>query len=201
VGKIGNPEARMAIQHVNRRGETYYLHEGRTKTGKSKYFFSRQREGMLAAAVPAGYEVNENPNAQVFLRKAVPRVVTDEEVNAVERGVRDLARLAYFLIDVKGPSIIVHLANENLDFLLELGAARFGSDPAELHRRVQKLLNYTPMMRFTLVDPEARRFAVDRWCFRGSIDDWFPLSAGGDLGTQVARYCPHLGKESFYELF
>jgi len=56
------------------------------------------------------------------------------------------------------------------------------------------------MMRFTLVDGKARRFAVERWCFLGSIDDWFPLSGGGDLKGLVARYCPHLGQESFYEL-
>jgi hypothetical protein len=190
----------MGIQHVNRRGDTYHLHEGRTRTGKPKFFFSRQREGMLAAAVPAGYEVYENPNAQVFLRKAVPRVVTDEEVSTVERGVRELAKLAYFATDVKGPSIVVHLPNENVAFLEGSVAARSGRDPAERHRQVQKFLSYSPMLRFTLVDEKARRFAVDRWCFLGSIDDWFPLSGGGDLGTLVARYCPHLGRESFYEL-
>src|SRR5207248_10376985 len=68
----------------NRRGDTFYLHEGRTKTGKAKFFFSRKREGTLAGAVPAGFEVYENPNAQVFLRKALPGLVTDEEVAAVE---------------------------------------------------------------------------------------------------------------------
>lgn len=188
------------IQHVNRRGDTYYLHEGRTKTGKPKFFFSRQQEGTLAAAVPAGYEVYENPNAQVFLRKAVPRVVTDEEVSTVERAVRELAKLTYFVIDVKGPNIVVHLANENIAFLEGSVVGRFGRDPAEMHQQMQKFLSYSPMMRFTLVDDKARRFAVDRWCFLGSIDDWFPLAAGGDLRTQVARYCPHLGRESFYEL-
>ena len=28
-----------AVQHVNRKGDRYYLHQGRTKTGKPKYFF------------------------------------------------------------------------------------------------------------------------------------------------------------------
>jgi len=189
----------MEIQHVNRMGDTYYLHEGRTKTGKPKYYFSRKREGTLVAAVPDGYEVYENPDAQVFLRKVVPRVVTDEEVGTVERGVRELAKLAYFAIDVKGPSIVVHLPNGNVAFLEGILASRFGRDPAEMDRQVQRFLSYTPMMRFTLRDENARWFTVDRWCFLGSIDDWFPLS-GGDLETLVARYCPHLGRESFFEL-
>lgn len=190
----------MAIQLVNRRGDTYYLHEGRTKTGKPRFFFSRKAEGTLAAAIPAGYEVYENHDAQVFLRKALPRVVTDEEVAAVERGVREYAQVAYFLVEVKGPSIVVYTPNQDVSFLEEIATPLLRRDPAELRRRVQTLLNYSPMMRFTLVDEQARRFAVARWCFLGSIDDWFPLAGGDDLDNQVARYCPHLGRESFYEL-
>lgn len=191
----------MAIEHVNRRGDAYHLHEGRTKTGKPKFFFSMKREGTLAEAMPAGFEVYENPNAQVFLRKALPRLVTEEEVAVVERGVREQAKLTYFVIDVKGESIVVHLPNENTAFLEESFLSRFGLRPGfGMAGHVQKFLTYSPMMRFTLVDEGARRFAAERWCFLGSIDDWFPLSGGGDLKRLAAKYCPHLGRESFFEL-
>ncbi len=189
----------MAIQHVNRRGDTWYLHEGRTKTGKPKYFFSRKQEGTLAAAIPAGYEVYENPNAQVFLRKALPQVITAEEVRTVEQALLERDRLKHYLIDVKGPSIVVHLPDKNDDFLERLGADRFRLNPDGLRHVIQRFTNYSPMMRFTLIDLEARAFSVERWCFRGAIDDWIPL-AYGDLRTLVAKYCPHLGKESFYDL-
>lgn len=192
----------MAIEHVNRRGETYFLHEGTTRTGKPKFFFSRQRDGTLAGAVPPGYEVYENPNAQVFLRKARPKVVTDEEIALVERGVRELAKLTYFAIDVKDHGIVVYLPNENPAFLEGSVLARFGLKAGiEVARGVQKFLSYSPMMRFILVDERTRRFAAERWCFLGSIDNWFPLSSGrGDLRGLVARYSPHLSQESFYEL-
>ena len=166
----------MPIEHVNRRGDTFYLHQGTTKTGKPKYFFSRKQEGTLAEAIPAGYEVYENPNAQVFLRKVLPRFVTEK-------------------------SIVVHIANENVAFLEKSIASRFqlrGAD--ELAKEVQKFLTYLPMMRFTLVDEKTRQFTVERWCFLGSIDDWFPLGGFGDLKGLVVRYCPHLVQESFYEL-
>ncbi|HEV3255425.1 MAG TPA: hypothetical protein VG013_00970 [Gemmataceae bacterium] len=191
----------MVIQHVNRRGDTFYLHQGKTKTGKPKFFFSRKQEGTLANAIPAGYEVYENPNAQVFLRKALPLVVTAEEIATVDEGVRKYAKLTYFVIDVKGHSIVIHLANEDVAFLEGSVLNRLGmkSGPG-LARELQRFLTYSPMMRFTLVDEAGRQFAAERWCFLGSIDDWFPLSGGGDLGTLVARYCPHLGRESFYEL-
>jgi hypothetical protein len=191
----------MPIEHVNRCGNTYYLHEGNTKTGKPKFFFSRKKDGTLAEAIPPGFEVYENPDGQVFLRKIVPRIVTDEEITMVERGVREFARLTYFLVDVKGKDIIVYLPGEDPAHLEEILFSKFGLLGAGRFLNLERSMRYLPMMRFTLVDEDTREFAVARWCFKGSIDDWWPLFSGrGDLQTLVARYCSHLGQESFYEL-
>ena len=53
----------MPITHTNAKGQTYYLHQGTTKTGKLKYHFSMQSEGTLVETIPAGFEIYENPNA------------------------------------------------------------------------------------------------------------------------------------------
>jgi hypothetical protein len=60
--------------------------------------------------------------------------------------------------------------------------------------------HYMKMLRFTLCDENRRLYSVDRWCFLGSIDDWFPLKSSLPLDRAVATYAPHLGQESFYEL-
>jgi hypothetical protein len=60
----------MAVIWKNRREDIYYLHEGRTKTGKSKYCFARNDEGMIVDNIPDGYEIYENPNAQVFYERS-----------------------------------------------------------------------------------------------------------------------------------
>jgi hypothetical protein len=162
----------MVVTHVNRKRQTYFLHQGKTKTGKAKFFFSQDSEGMLLDAIPDGYEVYENPNAQVFLRKKTPQVVTDEEIEVVRAGLWKFAPAQNCIVDVKGEHIIVHEAQGGY---------------------------YHPMLRFTLGDEKIRRFSTDRWCFLGSIDDWFPLG-GGELPRLVEKYCRHLGKESFFEL-
>lgn len=177
----------MAIQHVNRRGDTYYLHEGRTKTGKPRFYFSRKREGTLAAAVPPGYEVYEDPDAQVFLRKAVPRLVTDEEAGTVERGVREIARLTYFLIDVRGPSIVVHLPPSGaVASLEELAAPWLRWDPAELHRRVQKCLSYSPMMRFTLTRTQRFSFLCCLRCWFDYLQRTSPSTIDGGGAASIS---------------
>lgn len=58
----------MPIQYLNRNSDTYFLHGGKTKTGKPRWFFSKKIEGNLEESIPAGYEIYENHNAQVFLR-------------------------------------------------------------------------------------------------------------------------------------
>jgi hypothetical protein len=196
VSSSGEP-----IQYVNRKGDRYFLHESKTKTGKRTWFFSKKTDGNLAATIPAGYEIYENHNAQVFLRIIVPMLVTKEEIATVEEGVRQFSKLSYFLVEAKNDSIVVFVANQQSGFLEESVASRFGiTDNAKLYTAMQGYLTYLPMMRFSLVDEKRRRFAVERWCFLGSIDDWFPLKESGDLATMVKKFAPHLGEESFYEL-
>ena len=163
----------MPVKHVNRKRQTYFLHEGKTKTGKPKYFFSKDSEGTLLDAVPDGYEIYENPNAQVFLRKKTPQVVTDAEIAVVKAAVRQHAKGLNYTVDVKGNQIVVYEGQGG---------------------------HFHQMLRFTLQDEATRWFSVDRWCFRGSIDDWFPLLGGGKLPQIVEKFCRHLGEESFFEL-
>ena len=102
----------MPVTHVNRKRQTYFLHEGKTKTGKPKYFFSKDSERTLLDAVPDGYEIYENPNAQVFLRKAMPQVVTDEEVAAVQIGLRKFAPSQNCIVGMKGEHIDRYLRGQ-----------------------------------------------------------------------------------------
>jgi hypothetical protein len=44
------------VTHTNRMGDTYYLHEGKTKTGEPRYFFAKSaREGALAEMFAMGW--------------------------------------------------------------------------------------------------------------------------------------------------
>ena len=62
--------------------------------------------------------------------------------------------------------------------------------------------NYTKMMRFTLVDAAERKFVVQRWCFRGGVDDWIGLGCriAAPLPDLVRTYVQDLGKDIFYDL-
>ncbi|MEB3339163.1 MAG: hypothetical protein VKJ46_16960 [Leptolyngbyaceae bacterium] len=189
----------MAVEHINRKGQRYYLHEGKTKTGKPKYFFAMKSEGDLLDFIPEGYEIYENPNAQVFLRKIPAQIITPEEIAIVREGIRKHAKIDAFIVDVKDKHIVVYLCDQNVDAFRGLvGLGAWGSD--QMMAKLASSFTYSPMMQFVLVDPQTREFVVERWCFRGSVDDWIPLGQSHSLQDLVKNYGCHLGKESFYDL-
>jgi len=185
----------MPVTHVNRKRDTYYLHVGTTRAGKPKYWFSKKTDGDLVEVLPKGYEVYENPDAQVFLRKILAPLVTPAEVALVQAGLKRYAPAQNCLVDVQGEHIVVYHAER-----VSLDLGRFGFPSGELPAQYRNHMN---VMRFTLADEEDRTFRVQRWCFRGSIDRWIDLWSSGSEGKltdPVKKFCPHIGQESFFEL-
>ena len=164
----------MPVTHINRKRDTYYLHAGKTKTGKPRYWFSKSAEGDLVEAIPEGYEVYENPDAQVFLRKIVPQLVTPFEVAVVRKGLKRYAPGQNCLVDVQGEHIVVYHAERSSSTWRASASGSVSCRPSTG--------NYMKVMRFTLVDEDDRTFRVQRWCFRGSIDRWIDLWSQGSEG-------------------
>lgn len=98
----------MPIKYTNRRSKTYYLHQGKTRVGKPMYFFSLDAEGALVNEIPEGYEIYENPHGQVFLRKRVSRLVTDQEIATVENGMRKFSRGDLYKISATKNIVTAH---------------------------------------------------------------------------------------------
>ena len=191
----------MPITHVNAKGKTYYLHQGVTKTGKPKYYFSLKNTGTLATAIPAGFEIYETPNAQVLLRKIPPKLITDEERQLVEAGMRQYSDVHDYKIDVKGNAIVIYTADQDAD---EFSNRLKGLNPVIGETKAREFFSslayYSPMLQFTLEDSERRVFSAQRYCFLGSIDDWIYIGHG-ELATLVKTFLKHLGKDSYFELF
>jgi hypothetical protein len=194
--------AAVPITHTNAKGKTYYLHQGTTKTGKPKYYFAMESNGALAESIPAGFEIYENPNAQVFLRRLPPKVITDEERQVVEDGMRKYAEVQDYKIDVKGNAIVVYTADQDIETLAGLFKDIY-PDPTtnpQLMTLLRNEIHYSPMLQFLLEDAQRRLFTAQRYCFVGSIDDWIDIGYG-PLPTLVKRYVKHLGKESYFDLY
>ena len=79
----------MPITYTNRKGATYTLCQGVTKTGKPRYTFVRDPQGKRALeTIPDGYEISESVNGVVSLVKSHPQKLLPQEIAAVEQAVR-----------------------------------------------------------------------------------------------------------------
>jgi len=74
-------------------------------------------------------------------------------------------------------------------------------DPAREKQFRIRHAYYMAVLRFILTDPAQRRFEAERYCFRGSVDDWISLGPPAPLPALLKKHVKHLGKDSFYELF
>ena len=193
----------MTIIYTNRSLQPYYLHQGTTKTGKPKYYFSQKSEGTLVDQIPDGFEIYENPNAQVFLRRIPKKIITDAEVQVVKQGMENFSKVRPFIIDVKKEIIYIFISNRNADALSEFVRAtadQFNRDADTVEQLIQRSVRYTSDLRFILIDKQKRRFQTERYCYLGSIDDWIDIGHEDSLDVLVKTYLPHLGQESFFDL-
>lgn len=203
----------MSVEYTNRIGKTYYLREGKTKTGKPRYFFSSNKEGKGKPVdkIPEGFEIYEHPhNAQVFLRKKREQLITDIEKHLVEKYVGKIKGPKRYRVDYKDKYITIYESNVDIGNLKSIFGNLLQHTPLRPGMSMDNALDvitnaadqhYTAVMRFCLEDKERRLFTAERFCFRGSIDDWIYMSGPEKLDDLVKHYTQFLGTDEFYELY
>ncbi len=199
----------MPVSYTNRKGVTYTLYRGQTKTGKPRYYFGHpdQSQGEPVSELPPGFTISESVNGVVSLVKDRPSQILPEEVAAVEAVVKQHPEARRYRVAVKQNRIeIYEQLGPDYDVLLrELripGLSRPGL-AEQLREQEERYAQYTPVMRFNLLDPAQRRFGVERMCYRSSVDGWLELMQirPGPVAELAAELVPTLGTDEFFELW
>jgi hypothetical protein len=195
----------MTVTYTNRKGRTYYLCQGVTKTGKTRYYFAREPKGEPVKKVPQGYEISESVNGVVSLAKARPTQILPQERAAVEVAVQEHPRSRNYRVSVKRDRIEVYeqAGPDVQDLLAALGQRGFGLSGLadQVHATLGQHAQFTPVLRFILADAETRAFCVQRMCYRSSVDGWLDIHTSGPLEQLARRLVPTLGTDRFFELY
>ena len=191
----------MAIQHTSRTGKTYFLHTGPKRGGGVQYFFSTRPAGPLAAQLPDGFEIYESVHGQVFLRRTQPRLIRDEETACIERGIAKRRGNNLYKVEVRGDTLTVFESTDNVGALSGLFGGFPSRDRSKQEALRERFASYQAVMRFILVDPGQRLFAPERYCFRGSVDDWISIGPPEPIERLATQFLKHLGRDSMFELF
>jgi hypothetical protein len=99
------------FSYTNRKCYQYFIHQGMSKKGKTRYFTSRKPEGALSQ-IPDGYEITESINAVVSVQKPKPALIPPADLECVRKKVSSFNHLKHYKVEAKGKEIIVYQPNE-----------------------------------------------------------------------------------------
>ena len=190
----------MPVSYTNCRDQIYFLHEGKTKTGKLRYWASQKAEGDLLESIPEGYEIYERPGGMVFVRKIQKTPILPHELQCVQEQLASLNAKEYdFFISIFGTNVRALSAGQQA--IIERSRTRY---QAEVQRN--EIIVYEvscqgkSIMKFVLHNKETREYLAYRWYFRGS-EGWMSIGSRGQLQDLACEYCPALGTDEFFELW
>ncbi len=187
------------LTYTNRKGQVYFFREVSGKRGSRMACSTKETDDDLSK-IPDTHEIAESPNGQVSCRKKIKREITPDELNYAESfcpGMVD-PHIRLF-VEEKAKALIIHSADTTSMNEIAKFAIKFCADPAGIKAITEKSLRYEPVLKLELTDKAARRFVAYRMCWMGE-SDWMLLKEGA-LHALLEEYVPHIGLESFFELF
>jgi hypothetical protein len=135
----------------------------------------------------------------VYLRKAKPALIRPDELALVnaELNKRQTSQHCY-LADVNGKEIVIHEGHTHIE---TLRAINIGFPERGLEDYAARHAQFTAVMRFLLKDKATREFEPERFCFRGSVENWISIGEPAPLQKLISKFFRHLGKDSMYDLY
>ncbi len=185
------------MAYTNRKGITYYLCRGQSKTGKARYSFARAPQEPPVTELPAGYTISESVNGVVSLVRERPSLITAAEAALVEAAVRRHPQAHRYRVAVKHKEIAVYEqwgpdAQELTALFAEELPYPSTTLAAQMHDVVARTAQYTVVARFLLEDVAARTFKAERAFTSGPSEEW--LGVGwGPLAELARNVVPTLG--------
>lgn len=194
----------MPVTYTSRKGLTYTLCQGTTKTGKPRYYFAREPKDQVLDHLPDGYAISESVNGIVSLIKDRPSQLHAGEIAAVEAQLHKHSKNRNYRLNVKSDRMeIYELVGPDPQTLIAALRRESMLSPGMVERLQAERDRYgqfTPVLRIILAEPERRIFRAERMCWLGSIDDWIDIEPHGPLEKVARALISKLGTDAFLDL-
>ncbi|MCZ7557789.1 MAG: hypothetical protein M5R41_15430 [Bacteroidia bacterium] len=190
----------MPFQYITVKGDVYHLTQSFNARGTRLYHLVKNKKGPYLDAMPEGYEIFEDPNGTVTLRKDGPKLISDEELQLVIDGMQRYSAQPKFLCDRHKKTITIYTCFEmDAAFL----AKRLKLGPVETlllesrYREFQPF--YDPEMCFALVHSKERLFSPQRLFINSRLHGMRTIGDSDTLENLIPRYLRILTKHSAIE--
>jgi hypothetical protein len=186
----------MPYIYTNRKGQKFYLCRETTKTGRARYTLVDELPQDAPEHLPEGYRISENISGHVALVRDAPEWILPEEMTSIESAIARHARRRDLRAEYqKGQVIIYEQAGPDVGSLSAI-MAHYSQKPAgvvkkNVEQQLEKMAHFTPLLRFTLVELEPRRFKAERPRAAGG-KEWVEVGEPGKLDILARRLVPRL---------
>jgi hypothetical protein len=192
-------QSKEPLKFTNKWGNIFYIKARKTKTGKTTFVITKTLSKDCISKLPDSYEVVEIPTSgQFVVRKKEPTQYTDQEIKVIEDEVKRIKDLHDYKLDIRGNTLSIFVKME-----FDTSAATENSSLLLIAKgMVEKMKNYEELMRIQLeIIGKEREYTFQRYNFLGRFDDWMDIGYGDDLEEMAKKYIPHIGQDSYYELY
>jgi hypothetical protein len=198
----------MPITYTNRKGVTFYLCQGVTRTGTVRYFFAREPKGQAIEQIPPGYVISESVNGVVSLVAEKPPSILSSEIELVQSVLQQHPKSGNYRVAVKGKEIVIHerVGPDPADLMAALSrAGLFRADASrqkqagEIAEELGRNGRFTPALQFILVNEDKRSFCVECWRHFNGTNRWLPMGKIEKLENLARHWIPRLGTHAFFE--
>jgi hypothetical protein len=187
----------MPVQYVNRKGKIYFLHEGKTKKGNPQYTFSQCKDEVFGT-IPDGYEIYENPNAQIFLRRLQPKLITEKEEEQVREKFRALIERKYCKLTIEKKSITIYFADLDVERMRELWKNTPVARKEGVEVLIDREITYSPVIRFALQSRKEGLFIAKVVDYEKGNRQWQILESANSLEVLVSIMSEQINPEAYY---
>lgn len=191
----------MSISFSNVKEKKYFIKKKLTKKGNTTYCMTKKEDEKCLDKIPEGYEVFEKyDSGMMFIRKVKDRLFDEDEIKLIESELKKNETVLDFRLDINGDTIKIYTVEDDpfTDSKKDDGSflSRFRND-----NMIHLLRRFEERMKIKIEKEEGEKiYVLERFCYRGRIDDWIAIGYDDELKLLAKEYLPHLGKESYFNL-
>lgn len=187
------------IEFTNRRGNIYYVKSKLTKKGNTTYYMTKKKDEDCLNSLPDKYEVFEKPDTGVlYIRQKKEKMFDAKEIGFVEKALEKNKEVIDFRLDVVGNMIKIYVGDKQT---FDERMSTWENRPLFRNRAINFIKSSMRLgERMRIIKSKNGEYEFQRYCYRGSIDDWIWIDGGEDLQDLVKTNIHHLGRMSYYEL-
>ena len=189
----------MTVQYTNQSRQTYYLHKKSTKRGNLRYYFSKDNVENLVEKIPESFEIYENPNGQVFLRKKNKSFIRKDDLKLTEKLISENTDIEHFFINCQGNIMIIYLPDIDIEEISGMLNITMVGENIKLNQFNPGNLTYSPYINI-IFNLDKNEYVMEKIDNDDDLKRWITIDRSDDLESLILKNLKAIENKTYSNL-